>query len=225
VRYYLVERLIGMPVKAPQATRGRFEALRKAAEFPRHLTPELSDALLGHAQDFLAAHGMTNEPVTWHPPTHLLHGLDLPGCDPESIDISLLHQLIRRERHRLTAAAERLNVTLDDVRHALERHPAPGATQPPRRRTGPRPFAYRTAKSALPREKLVELYHGHRNSLRDIGASIGVSRQTVTRLARDYGIPRRELGRSTTYAIDGDWLYEQYVDRVDRWKTLPPNAV
>lgn len=138
-----------------------------------------------------------------------------PGIhqQPESVDISALHQLIRQKRHRLTAAAERLNVTLDDVRHALERHPAPGAIQPPRRRTGPTPFAYRTAKSALPREKLVELYHGERNSLRDIGTSIGVSRQTITRLARDYGIPLRELGRSTTYDIDGDWLHEQYVDK------------
>jgi hypothetical protein len=155
--------------------------------------------------------GITDEPVTWHPPTDLLHGLDLPSRDPASVDISLLHQLIRQDRHRLTAAAERLNVILDDVRHALERHPAPAATPPPRRRTGATPFAYRSAKSALPREKLVELYHGERNSLRNIGASIGVSRQTITRLARDYGIPLRELGRSATYDIDGDWLYDEYV--------------
>lgn len=35
----------------------------------RHLTPELSNALLGHAGDFLATQGVTDEPVTWHPPT------------------------------------------------------------------------------------------------------------------------------------------------------------
>ncbi len=213
VRYYLVERLTGTPVKASQPTRGRIEALRKAAEFPRHLTPELSNALLDHARNFLATQGITDEPVTWHPSTDLVHGLDLPGRDPASVDIPALHQLIRQKRHRLAAAAERLNVTLDDVRHSLERHPAPAATQPPPRRSGPTPFAYRTAKLALPRETLVELYHGERNSLRDIGASIGVSRQTITRLARDYGIELRELGRSTTYDIDGDWLYEQYVDK------------
>lgn len=213
VRYYLIELLSGMPIKAPQASRGRIEALRKAAEFPRHLTPELSNDLLDHAQHFLAIQGIPDEPVSWHPPIDHLHGLDLPGRGPDSVDISLLHELIRQDRHRLTAAAERLNVTLDDVRHVLECHPAPAVIQPPRRRTGATPVAYRSAKSALPREKLVELYHGERNSLRDIGASIGVSRQTITRLARDYGIPLRELGRSTIYDIDGDWLHEQHVDK------------
>lgn len=211
VRYYLFERLSGMPIKTPQATRRRIEALRKAAEFPRHLTPELSHALLDHAQHFLATQGISDEPATWHPPPDLLHDLDLPGRDPETVDISVLHQLIRQDRHRLTAAAERLNVTLDDVRHALERHPASAVIEPSRRRGGATPFAYRSAKSALPREKLVKLYHEDRNSLRDIGSSIGVSRQTITRLARDYDIPLRQLGRSATYDINRDWLYEQYV--------------
>ena len=62
-------------------------------------------------------------------------------------------------------------------------------------------------------EKLVELYHGERNSLRDIAAGVGVSRQTVTRLARYYGIELREAHGQATYDIDRDWLYEQYVDK------------
>ena len=50
-------------------------------------------------------------------------------------------------------------------------------------------------------------------SLRDIAAVVGVSRQIVTRLARDYGIPLREPQLLPRVTIDRGWLYDQYVTK------------
>ncbi|WP_051468848.1 hypothetical protein [Mycolicibacterium tusciae] len=73
VRFYLFERLSGMPaaVAAP-GTAGNDEAFKRAADFPRHLTPELNKALRDHASDFLRMHDVTDEPAFWHPPTTLM---------------------------------------------------------------------------------------------------------------------------------------------------------
>ena len=200
-----------MPVSAAPFTHDDTEDSKKVADFPRRLTPELSSALLRHAQEFLERQGIRDEPIEWHPPTDLLHDLRLPSLGPGAVDITVLHRLIRHDHQSLHAAAERLNSTFDDVRYALELHPAPAPNRRSRPRGRPSRLVYGAAKAALPREKLIQLYHGDRNSLRDIGANIGVSRQTITRLARDYDIPLRQLGRSATYDIDRDWLYEQYV--------------
>ena len=50
-------------------------------------------------------------------------------------------------------------------------------------------------------------------SLRDIAAMIGVSKQTVTELARDYRIPLRRPRSPLKYAFDRDWLYREHVVR------------
>jgi transcriptional regulator with XRE-family HTH domain len=65
----------------------------------------------------------------------------------------------------------------------------------------------------LPRDKLIQLYEGEGQSLRDIAATVGVSRQTISRLATEYGIALREALRRPIYDIDATWLYEQYVTK------------
>jgi hypothetical protein len=65
----------------------------------------------------------------------------------------------------------------------------------------------------LPRERFVELYDVERRSLRDVAATVGVCRQTVAQLARDYGITLRRAGTSTSLQIDRDWLYAEYVTK------------
>ena len=50
-------------------------------------------------------------------------------------------------------------------------------------------------------------------SLHDIAATVGVSRQTIARLAVDYGLPLRQPGRHARTTIDRDWLYDQYVNK------------
>lgn len=212
VRFYLFERLSGMPaaVAAP-GTVGNDEALKRAADFPRHLTPELNKALHDHASDFLRKKGVTDEPAFWHPPTALMDSFTLPSPDPAALAIPVLHSMIRRRRLTLSAAASQLDTTLDDVRYVLESHPAPANVTTPRRPQTR--LVYGAAKTMLPREKLIQLYEGEGRSLRDIAASIGVSRQTIGRLATEYNIALREAHRQPTYDIDATWLYEQYVTK------------
>ena len=57
------------------------------------------------------------------------------------------------------------------------------------------------------------LYWRRGTSLRDIAASVGVSRQVVARLARDYGMPLREPCRQPRQHVDRYWLYDQYVNK------------
>lgn len=210
VRFYLFERLSGLPaaVAAP-GTVGNDEALKRAADFPRHLTPELNQALADHASDFLKMQGIYDEPAFWHPPTTLMDPFNLPGPDPAELDVPALHRMIRRNRLTLSAVANQLDTTLDDVRYVLECHPAPANTATPHR--AKTRLVYGATKSTLPREKFVQLYEGEGLTLRDIAASVGVSRQTISRLATEYGIALRKAQRRPIYDIDATWLYEQYV--------------
>lgn len=134
----------------------------------------------------------------------------MPSSGPATLDIRLLHTLIRRRRLTLNTAAGQLGSTLEDVRYALECHPAPAIT-PATPRPGKPRLVYRAARAALPREKLHQLYVDEGRSLRDIAATVGVSRQTIGRLAAEYGIALREARRRPTYDIDPTWLYEQYI--------------
>jgi hypothetical protein len=94
----------------------------------------------------------------------------------------------------------------------LECRPASAiAPTTPRHRT-PR-LVYGAAKSTLPREKLIQLYHGEGRNLREIAATVGVSRQTIGRLAAEYGIALREARRRPIYDVDPTWLYQQYVTK------------
>lgn len=213
-RCFLFERLSGLPaddapiVVADVAFRG------KVADFPQHLTPELAKALDGHANEFLTEQGIDREPVTWTPPAGVLNGLVLPGADPDTVDVAELHGLIGVDGTKLNTAATRLHTSLDTVRYLLETHPAPRPT----RSSGTQVArvhnrAYRTAKAALPRERLVELYQRQRMSLREIAATVGVSRQIIASLARDYDLTLREPRQYARKTVDRDWLYDQYVTK------------
>jgi hypothetical protein len=213
-RCFLFERLSGLPAEdapfalADTAFRG------KVADFPQHLTPELVTALKEHAHLFLADEGIGSEPATWTPPAGLLDGLDLPGSDPDAVDLAELHSLIGVDGTKLSTAATRLHTSLDTVRYLLEVHPAPRPTRSAGIQVASvHNRAYCTAKAALPRERLVELYQRQRMSLRGIAATVGVSRQIIASLARDYDLPLREPRQYARKTVDRDWLYDQYVTK------------
>lgn len=212
-RCFLFERLSGQPISTSPWALNDSAFRTKTADFPRHLTPELAQALNEHAHEFLADQGI-DEPLVWHPPNGVLDGFDLPGPDPASVDIARLHHVMAADGIRLGAAAQRLNTSLDTVRYLLEAHPAP---RPDPEQSSPLPTsynrAYATAKAALSRERLADLYERERMSLNDIAATVGVSRQIIARLARDYGLPLREPGLHARTTIDRDWLYDQYVNK------------
>jgi DNA-binding Xre family transcriptional regulator len=213
-RRYLRERLSGLPAFANPLPSAEAAASKLLALFPTRLTPELSTALDEHALLFLAEQGITDEPVHWQPPTELLDGLRLPGVDINNLDVVEVHRLIRQQQLSHGVAAKHLGVSVDTVRLALEEHPAPRQPrQPPPPKTTVRRAdpAYQKASRALPRPRFVELYEHQRRGLRDIAATIGVSKATVAELARDYRIALRRPQPPRKYNFDRDWLYREHV--------------
>ncbi|WP_159083374.1 TniQ family protein [Streptomyces sp. P3] len=210
VRAVLVERLSAQPTPntTPRTVRDH------KVKFPVWHTPALAEALDDVARAFLNRHHLAHEPLTWQPPTTLLDGLDLPGCDPHTVDLARLHQLIRGPSQSPTAAAQKLDTTPEVVRYLLALHPAP-TTQ--RAAHGWRPnAALRYAREALPPDDLARLYTVRQRTLQQIGDQIGVSARVITNLADEYGIPLRrprEPGHNRTVHIDREWLQEQYLVR------------
>ena len=199
-RFYLQERVLGSHAQNDVIT----PALRtKIADFPYYLTPELSDALDDHAVEFLASQGVHGEPVHYHPSTRCLRGVQWPGANPDSADIETLHHHVRAGV-ALGLAARMAGVELEVARYLLTCYPTPT------RATG-ECGAYYRAKHAYPRQRFIDHYEIQRKSLRDIAHVAGVSRQTMARLADDYKIDLRNVGRTTKYTIERDWFYTEYV--------------
>lgn len=78
-------------------------------------------------------------------------------------------------------------------------------------------------RETLTEKEFRRRYIDRHQSLYDIAKQTGFSRQTLTRLAAEYGIMLREGPQDYKRkgAIDRDWLYEQYVNRE---RTLPDLA-
>lgn len=213
VRLFLVERLNAV---SPASRNPRLTAA--AARISIRLTPDLHDALMDYAVQFLAEHGIADEPPQWFPPTELLTGLALPRTGTESVDVIELHKVVnmlRRRRIRIGAAVERLGLPLDVFRQACEDYPAP---REPRRRParvvtpeGPSP-AYQQARERITPERMKQLYLTDGLSLKAISSMFATSSYTVARLARDYGVPITRT-RAVSRSIDPGWLREQYVNK------------
>jgi hypothetical protein len=124
-RCFLFEQLSGRPTDdAPYALDDNgFRT--KVADFPQHLTPELTQALDLHAQEFLADYGVNGEPSIWRPPAGALDGLDLPGNDPDAVNIAELHKLLTVDGKTLGAAATLTGTSLETARYLLAAYPAP----------------------------------------------------------------------------------------------------
>ncbi|MGV0736063.1 TniQ family protein [Mycobacterium syngnathidarum] len=213
-RCFLFERLSGQPANASPWALDDSAFRTKTADFPRHLTPDLARALNEHAYEFLTDQNIDDEPVTWQPPKGVLDGLNLPGPNPAAVHTADLHRVMAAGGSKLGTAAHRLSTSLDTVRYLLETHPAP---RPEPESSAPLPTyynrAYSTAKAALSREHLIDLYDSQRMSLRDIAENVGVSRQIIARLAHDYDLPLRGPGLQPRTTIEREWLYDQYVNK------------
>jgi DNA-binding transcriptional LysR family regulator len=185
--------------------------------FPALLTPALAAELDTEAQRFLHEMGI-DEPVTWSPPKELLAGLILPGVDPNDIDLTLLHRLVRRPL-AFSDIAQQLDTTLDAVRYALTLQPAPEQQRGPTSRPAP---ALTDLARALSAAALTDLYQQQKLPLWLIAVRFGVERNLVARLARQYGITLRPAHTPRKHdEIDRDWLFTEYV--VNR-RTLPDLA-
>jgi TniQ len=216
-RLFLFERITGSAAEP----RHLDNALRsKVADFPYSLTPELAEALDEHARNFLARVGIVDEPVQFEPSADLLVGVKLPARQPDTAKLEHLHELVRTGWD-LGAAAGASDISLEAARYLLSHEPAPaiGTADPSNfSRYG---AAYRSAKQSLSKERFADLYETEGLSLAEIAADNGVNRQTLTRIAEDYGLQLRLPGRRSSHSIDGDWLYDQYVNE---GRTLPDLA-
>ncbi|MBH0119560.1 TniQ family protein [Rhodococcus sp. CX] len=206
-RWLLFERLSGIPASQSPFLADDYDVRAKLSGFPRALTPALAALLAAAARQFLDDHGLDEEPVYWHPPQHLLDGLDLPGPDPGAVDLAPLHDLTRGEHTSLSEIARQLGTTLDVIRHLLENHPAP-ASPTAAERFGQR-AALAAVEDAVSRSQFVDLYCGQRRTLAEIAAMIGVSRKAAGRLARHHGITPSSGGPP----VDPAWFHDQYVTR------------
>lgn len=213
VRCYLYEQLSGRPADAVESWHVTSELRTKISDYPLEVDTDLAAQLEDHCRDFLANNGIDDEPPCWSPPTHLLDDLQMPGPDPGRVDIPRMRHLLAASDRPLGDVAQRLHTTLDVLRYLGERDPAP----PPDRDNRAGRIRLR-ARATLSREEFVRLYCDEHKTLRDIALRVGVSRGTVTRLAREYGIEMRPPHPEARHSVDADWLYQQYV--IER-RTLP----
>ena len=215
-RHYLFERLsstFAFPSPIAKADEATYQSLLR---FPLRLTPELKAALTTYSLKYLVAHRIADEPDQWSPPLGLLGGLSLPGNGTDDVDVGRLHHIIRRDGLPLNAAADRLGITVDVVRLALDQDPAPRLPRRPTRpRVAPAPPgpSYQKASAFLPPERFAQLYQVQGRSLRNIAATVGVCRHTIAQLARDYGVGPRPGGGQRKYVVDAAWLYHQHVEQ------------
>ncbi|MEV1007270.1 TniQ family protein [Streptomyces sp. NPDC049881] len=205
-RALLFERISGLPATvAPAAYAPATTELRTMLRtFETDLTPGLVSQLEQHAREFLARQGIHDEPLTWQPPTDIIDGLDLPGCDLGDIDLGLLHRLIRDESLTTAGAARRLGVSHDAVRFVLQEQPAP----PRRSAMWERGATIRRARAALPKDTFARLYLEEYRPLKWIAKHAGVNEDAIKVLVREYGMTRE--GKATRWRqIDLDWLREE----------------
>ncbi len=172
--------------------------------FETDLTPALVSQLEEHAREFLVGQGIRDEPLTWQPPTDIIKGLQLPGCDLGDIDVHALHRLVRDESLTTAGAARRLGASHDGVRFVLQEQPAP----PTRSAMWERGATIRRAHAALPRDTFARFYLEEYRPLKWIAKHVGVNEEAIKVLVREYGMSRE--GKATRWRqIDLDWLREQ----------------
>jgi hypothetical protein len=213
-RRWLFERISGTPAELAPGSYAATAAFQRnrLGKFAVFATPDLTAALDDYAAAWLARQRIDDEEVTWRPPAFLLSGLDLPGPDPLTLAPGEIHELLRIRRMSPRAAARHAGTTIDVIRAVLDEHPAPPPPAPAQEpATGQ---ATGQLRARLSPGELNDLYANQKLSLKEIGRRHGVSRVTVARLAREYGIRMRTPAENhPPIPVDRDWLYEQYWSR------------
>ena len=192
-RCWLFERITGSLARScPHAISDpRFFAA--LADLPRTLSPELAAALDDAGRDFLVQHGVVDEPLMWVPMLDEPVGPGSAFTTWADIHVEEIHRFVSAEGLSLSAVARQTGTTLDVVREILNCRPAPRLLSEATLRAVGEPTA--RARHALSRDQFLHLYLERWLSLAVIAAQFDVSRQTITRLAHEYGITLRPAHR------------------------------
>ena len=215
-RQYLFQLLTGADLSNPQHTLAFRSPLERSyyLDFQHSLITPLRDELQQHAAQTLQAAGF-DEPLTWTPPPSCVSGLTLPGRDPLDIDMDALHDLLIVAKTCVKAAATRLGVTVEHVRHAQQRLHRPAPAHPQNSPVTARKVRARAAVT-LTAEFFQREHIQVGKDLDVITAETGISRKLLIHHARQSGIklvgvhqrPRRSAPARRRAHIDPGWLRE-----------------
>ena len=185
---YLFQLLTGADLHDPRhalAFTSNYDYSRYHA-FAGTLPTGLRDALHRHAAALLHDLGI-GEPLTWSPPPGCCAGLDLPGPEPDDIDLDAVSRLIITQKLPVAEAAAQLGTTGGHLRLALDRVPRPARQWG--RSAAPLTWQRRQhARGILTREFFEREYIAAGKNLRQLEADTGIPCRFLTQVAREHGI-------------------------------------
>lgn len=208
-RMFLYELISGQPAARPSG-RAAFSLF----SFPRCLTPNLLAGLTDHGRQFLADHGIVDEPVTWEPPSSVFDGVCLPGVAAvDAIDRARLFELLRtgEKRRSMSEVAKMLGTTNDALYDHLCSRPLPPRPPESEYLIKAQRHHVRAAREKLPRERLKAMYRSEGLSIRTIATRTHLSRHTVREMIDEYGIAPPVTPTRNPITVDPDWVKEQYL--------------
>jgi hypothetical protein len=137
-RRYLYELITGCSLTtAPQPFRLPEQGPRADhIEFCTAMPVGLVAAITAHAETFLTAAGITDEPLTWSPPADWVTTRQWPGVDPDLTDPTPLHEALAARWASGAGGghwaptndiAAQLGISGHHMRYLLRRHPVPQA--------------------------------------------------------------------------------------------------
>ncbi len=188
VRCWMFERAIGSPVRDCCHALGSAEFRSKVKTLPLTLTPATVARLDHAAAEFLEQHNVHDEPLRWQPNPDLFSAC---GLRSPTGDLTTILRLLDHGRTAMTDIAAQTGVPLEYLHYLIAEFHPPFARQRSTLDSDVRP----SGMAAISRAELIELYEGQQLGLEHIGQIYGVSRHTVTHLARRYGVALRQPGR------------------------------
>ena len=188
VRCWMFERAIGSPVRDCCHALGTAEFRSKVKTLPLTLTPATVARLDHAAADFLHHHNVYDEPLRWQPNSGLFSAC---GLRSPTGDLTTILRLLDDGRTAMTDIAVQAGVPLEYLHYLIAEFDPSRARQRSTLDSDVRP----SGMAAISRAELIELYDGQQLGLQRIGQIYGVSRHTVTHLARRYGVALRQPGR------------------------------
>jgi hypothetical protein len=188
VRCWMFERVIGSPVRDCCHALNSAEFRSKVKTLPLTLTPAAVARLDHAATEFLQHHNVHDEPLRWQPNPDLFSA---SGLRSPTGDLTTIRRLLDEGRSTLTAIAAQTGTPVEYLHYLIGECDPPLPHHP----SAPASAVRTSGMPVMSRAELVDLYEGQRLGLERIGQIYGVSRHTVTHLARRYGVALRPPGR------------------------------